>query len=140
MRRPSFLILALAAGVTTGAAAQQKMSMKMSDLAGVWDAKTMAGPKDSVVMTEVMTMTADGKGWTMWGAGRTDAVPVRVLSMAGDSVVTEDGPFPSALRTGQMVTVRTIAHFKGDSMWGTALATYSSGDKVTFKMAGTRRK
>jgi len=136
MHRASIIALALATGLSTGAAAQ----MKMSDIAGVWDAKTMAGPKDSVVVTEVLTMTADGKGWTMMFPGRTEAVPVKVVAMGGDSVVTDAGPYPSALRAGQMVTVHMTAHFKGDSMWGTALATYASGDKVTLKMAATRRK
>jgi hypothetical protein len=152
MRRPSFLSLALLAGITTGVRAQQPpsapattpmsapMSMKMSDIAGTWDAKTMMGPKDSVVVTEVLTMTADGKAWTMAFPGRADAVPVKVVSMGGDSVVTDAGPYASALRAGQMVTVHMVAHYKGDSMWGTALATYSSGDKATLKMAATRRK
>ena len=140
MHRTAFASMALLAGIVTGAAAQQPMGMKMADIAGTWDAKTMVGPKDSVVVTEVLTMTADGKGWTMMFPGRTDAVPVKVVAMGGDSVVTDAGPYPSALRAGQMVTVHMTAHFKGDSMWGTALAVYGSGDKVNLKMAATRRK
>lgn len=145
MHRTSILSLVLVAGLSTGAAAQQQpMSMpvatQMPAVAGVWDAKTMVGPKDSVVVTEVLTMTANTKGWTMAFPGRTEAVAVRVMSSAGDSVVTESGPYASALRAGQTVSVRMVAHYKGDSMWGTAVATYGSGDKVNLKMAATRRK
>lgn len=144
MHRMSIVSLALAVGVTTGASAQQmagmSMGLKMSDIAGVWDAKTMVGPNDSVVVTEVLTVTADGKGWTMAFPGRAEAVPVKMVSMSGDSVVTDAGPYPSALRAGQMVTVHMVAHYKGDTMWGTALAVYGSGDKVNLKMSAMRRK
>ena len=144
MHRMTIVSLALAVGVTTGASAQQmsgmSMGLKMSDIAGVWDAKTMVGPKDSVVVTDVLTMTADGKGWTMAFPGHTDAVPVKIVSMGGDSVVTDAGPYPSVLRAGQTVTVHMVAHFKGDTMWGTALAVYGSGDKVALKVSATKRK
>jgi hypothetical protein len=145
MHRTSILSLVLVAGLSAGAAAQQQpmtmaMNPKMPAVTGIWDAKTMVGPKDSVVVTEVLTMTPDAKGWTMAFPGRTEAVPVRVMSAAGDSVVTESGPYASALRAGQMVTVRMVAHYKGDAMWGTAVATYGSGDKLNLKMSATRRK
>lgn len=140
MKRASMVLLTLAAGVTAGAAAQQPKAITMADIAGVWDAKSMVGPRDSVVVTDVLTITADGKGWTMAFPNRAEPVPVRVMSMAGDSVDTDAGPYPSVLRAGQMVTVHMMAHFKGDSMWGTAVAAYASGDKVNLKVAGTRRK
>lgn len=140
MKRASMVLVTLVAGMTAGARGQQPKALTMADIAGVWDARTMVGPKDSVVVTDVLTITADGKGWTMAFPNRTEAVPVRVMSMAGDSVDTDAGPYPSVLRTGQMVTVHMMVHFKGDSMWGTALAYYASGDKVNLKVAGTRRK
>ena len=117
----------------------QRGGIKLSDLAGTWDTKTMVGPKDSVAVTSVVTATADRKGWTLRLPNR-DAIPVRVVAVGGDSVVTEAGPFQSVLRPGQMVTTRTVGHYKGDTMTGTIEARYASGDVVRLKTAATRKK
>ena len=131
-------------GHTTAAGAQargpaQRGGIKLSDVAGTWDVKSMAGPKDSVVVPSVVTATADGKGWTMKLSDR-DPIPTRILAMGGDSIVTESGPFQSILRPGQMVTTRTVGHYKGDAMTGTFEAHYASGDVLRGKAAATRRK
>src|SRR5204862_293613 len=119
--RPTVLITAaLLAGLTTAAAAQQsKTGIRLSDIAGVWDSKTLMGPKDSVVATSVQTIAADTKGWTL--AFPTGApVAVRMLSSAGDSIVTEAGPFPSHVRPGQTVTLlHSVSHYKGNQAWWT---------------------
>jgi len=131
-------------GHTTAAGAQarapaQRAGIKLSDVAGTWDVKSMAGPKDSVVVPSVVKAKADGKGWTMKLANR-EPIPVRVVAVGGDSVVTEAGPFESVLRPGQMVTTHTVGHYKGDTMTGAIEARYASGDVVRLKTAGTRRK
>ena len=120
-------------------APMQSGGIKLSDVAGTWDGKSMVGPKDSVVASFVVTATADGKGWTMKLPDR-DPIPTRILAMGGDSIVTESGPFKSILRPGQMVTTRTVGHYKGDTMTGTFEAHYASGDVLRGKAAATRRK
>jgi len=143
--RPVLLLSAVVlAGHATLASAQypaaaKKGGIKLSDVAGTWDGKSMVGPKDSVVASFVVTATADGKGWTMKLPNR-DPIPTRILAMGGDSVVTESGPFQSILRPGQMVTTRTIGHYKGDTMTGWFEARYASGDVLRGKAAATRRK
>ena len=140
MRRSSMLAAFGLAALTSAAAAQQATSIKLSEVAGVWDAKSMTGAKDSVVATSVINATADTTGWTMILEGR-DPIPLRIVAMGGDSIVTEAGPYPSILRPGLSVTVlRNVSHYKGDQMWGTFEATYSSGDKFSGKVSGTRRK
>ena len=142
MRRTLILSAAVLVGVTTAAAAQQsKAGIKLSDVTGIWNAKTMTGPKDSVVATTVLTATADGKGWTMAFPNREQPVAVRVVSMGGDSIVTEAGPYASYLRPGQTVTLlRTVGHYQNNEMWGTSVAQYAAGDKLTFKITATRGK
>jgi len=45
--------------------------------------------------------------------------------------VTEAGPYPSVLRAGQTVkSLRTVAHYTGNTMTGTFEAQYSAGDIV----------
>ena len=143
--RPFLLVAAaLAAGYATAAVAQnpapaKKGGIKLADVAGTWDSKTVLGPKDSVVVTSVLTATADGKGWTIKLANR-DPIPVRVVAVGGDSVVMEAGPYESILRPGQMVTTHTVGHYKGDAMTGTIEARYASGDVLRGKTTATRRK
>ncbi|HVH68353.1 MAG TPA: hypothetical protein VM716_10830 [Gemmatimonadales bacterium] len=141
MRHTIALSAAALAGLTTAASAQKpKASIQLADVAGAWVSKTMVGPKDSVVGTVLFTTTADGKGSTMTFPNHQQ-VAVRVVSVAGDSVVTEAGPFPSYLRPGQTVTLlHIVGHYKGDEMWGTGVAQYASGDKLIFKTKATRRK
>jgi hypothetical protein len=141
MRRKLSLSALIFAGLTSAPLGQQPAApIKLSDVAGVWDAKSMVGPTDSVIATSVLTATADTSGWTMKLEGR-DLIAVRVVTMGGDSIVTEAGPYPSILRPGLSVTVlRNVSHYKGDQMWGTFEALYSSGDKFSGKVRATRRK
>jgi photosystem II stability/assembly factor-like uncharacterized protein len=139
MRRTILCTAAILAGVTAAAAAQQAShGIKLTNVAGIWDSKTL-GPKDSVLATTVLKTTADGNGWTMtFPTG--DPVAVRVVSSAGDSVVTEAGPFASRVRQGQTVTLlHSVSHYKGNEMWGTSVAQYSTGDTLTFKVTAKRR-
>ena len=144
MRRILLCSAVVLAGHTTAASAQQHAPMqhagiKLSDVTGTWDTKSMVGPKDSVVVEFVVTATADRKGWTIKLANR-DPIPVRVVAVGGDSVVTEAGPYESILRPGQMVTTHQVGHYKGDTMSGTVEARYASGDVIRLKVAATRRK
>jgi hypothetical protein len=91
--------------------------IKLSDVAGTWEGKSMVGPKDSVFVTWVLTATADQKSWTV-KRGTRDPVPVRVVTFGGDRVAWEAGPYPAILKPGQMATTRTIGHFKADAMTG----------------------
>ncbi|MBK6782150.1 MAG: hypothetical protein IPG75_21875 [Gemmatimonadetes bacterium] len=52
------------------------------------------------------------------------AGPVRVIAVDGDSIVTEAGPYDSALRPGTMVTTRSVMRLVGDKLVGTAAAHY----------------
>lgn len=114
---------------------------KPAGIAGAWSlentVKNTAG-QDTVV-SSLLTISADAKTWVTHLAGR-DPVKTRVISMAGDSAVTESGPFPSVARPGQTVTTRETFHFKGDAAWGTIEARYSNGEVVKGTIKGTRKK
>src|SRR5207249_12040676 len=66
--------------------------------------------------------------------------PMRIITVGGDSVVTEVGPYPSILRPGQTATTRFVGHYHGSKMTGTFEAHYPSGDVVKGKVAATRKK
>lgn len=131
---PLFALIALASVL-----AAQQPGLTLSDLAGVWHVQTMIGPSDSVVASLELTETASDKGWSMVLADHP-RVPVRVLTVGGDSVVWEAGPYPSTRRVGQTVVLRTVGHYKRDEMWGRFEATYSVSGKVSGKVSGERQK
>ena len=107
--------------------------LKLSDVAGTWDNKS-----DSAVAS-VVTVSADGKTWTLTFTGRKP-IPTRVVASGADSIVTEAGPFPSVLRPGQTVTVvRNVGHYKGNTVTGTYEAHYASGSVLKGTFSGTRR-
>ena len=151
MRTVVFLSTLCLAGVATTAVAQQPVEkqgkpqaaaagVKLADVAGTWAIKSMVGPKDSVVATSELTATADGKGWVTRFPNR-EPIATRVVSLGGDSIVTEMGPYQSVLRAGQTVNLlRTVGHYQGDTVTGTFEAHYANGEVLKGKIAGTRKK
>jgi hypothetical protein len=136
MRRALLVFAVLIAGYTATARAQ---NIKLSDVAGTWNIRSTAGPKDTVVQS-VVTATPDRKGWVLKFANR-DPIPLRVVAVGGDSVVTEAGPYPSVRRPGQTVTLlHSVGHYKGDTMTGTYEGHLSSGEVIKGAQEGTRAK
>ncbi|OLC86917.1 MAG: hypothetical protein AUI86_08005 [Gemmatimonadetes bacterium 13_1_40CM_3_66_12] len=122
-------------GCVTIAAAQQG-----AGAAGTWNATTTIGAKDSVGPTYVLKIAPDGKTATIRFV-RRDPIPTRIVTMAGDSIVIETGPYASVLRPGQTVTLlRTVVHYNSNAMTGTFEAKYSNGDVVKGKTKARRAK
>jgi hypothetical protein len=114
-------------------------AISLADMAGTWKVTTTDEDGGNVVETQLVA-TADNSGWTMTGPKRKP-MPVRVVAVAGDSVVTEAGPYESFIRKGVQVTTRTVTRLQGDKMVGTLEARYAlkGGDSVAQrKLEGTR--
>jgi hypothetical protein len=109
----------------------------LADVAGTWDVTTMPMDRDTVLTTAVTTATATNDGWTLNLDGKT--YPSRVLAVAGDSITTETGPFPSVLRKGQRVTIHNVMRLRDGKMVGTIHAKYANGDTATFRITGTKK-
>ena len=135
---PDFRAFIAVAALITPALAQQP-GIKLSDVVGLWHAQAMVGPKDSVVTTLELVETATDTGWTM-KFPRAAPVAVRLVMVAGDSIVTEAGPYPSTSRPGQTVVLRTVGHYRSDEMWGTFEANYSVSGNTSGKIGATRAK
>jgi hypothetical protein len=110
-----------------------------ADLTGTWEMKTMPMDRDTVVATSETMMTGTTEGWTMKLPGNASPIPIKVVSIAGDSVVSEAGPFNSAVRRGQKVTIHTIQHLKNGQITGVLHAKYGNGDTATFRVTGTKK-
>jgi hypothetical protein len=110
-----------------------------ADLAGKWDLKTMPMDKDTVIATSELTATGTMDGWTMKMAGNAQPIPVKVVAIAGDSVVMETGQYNSVTRKGQKVSIHTISHLNNGQLTGVVHAKWANGDTATLRTTGTKK-
>ena len=118
---------------------ESRAAISLPDIAGKWRLRTMDEAGGNVVESE-LTATADTSGWTLTRPDRK-TVPVRVVAVAGDSLITEAGPYESALRKGVPVRVHTVIRLREGKLVGTTEARYtlSRGDSVAQRPTeGTR--
>jgi hypothetical protein len=100
----------------------------------------MRQDSDSVILTYEMTASADPTAWTITFPGRP---PVQVRpTVDGDSIITEAGPYESALRKGQQVTTKGVFRLVNGELVGTTTAHYQTtgADSVaTFRSRATKK-
>ena len=114
--------------------------ISLADVAGTWSLRTMPESGDSTLVTYEMVVGADGSGWSITFPKR-DPIPVRVVAVEGDSIVTEAGPFESVLRKGVQVTTHQVFRLQDGKLMGTTVARYavSGPDTVArLRFEGTR--
>ena len=109
--------------------------------AGNWTVTSMPEDRDTVLVTYDLVATNDQSGWTTTLPGR-ETQPLRIVSISGDSVVSELGPFESVLRPNVMVTTHTTLRPEGDRLVGTTIARYATtgADSVTILRVQATRK
>jgi hypothetical protein len=95
---------------------------------------------DSTLLTAVLKASATGSGWTET-RGKMAPNPVRP-TLSGDSLITEAGPYPSALKKGVKVTnSHTVWRLQGGKLIGSGTSHYATkgADSVRhFHVEGTR--
>jgi len=125
------LLLACAAPADRPAAAAAESSaaaknpLALSDVAGRWKMQAMNYRGDRLATYE-LTATADTTGWTITFPNRPP-LPLQIIGVAGDSIVTETGPYPSVLRTNFAVrSLRTVHRLEGSEIVGSFTARYET--------------
>ena len=123
------------------AAPERPAAISLADFAGKWKLRTTDEAGGNAVESG-LAATPDTSGWTLT---RPDGkvVPVRVVAVAGDSLVLEPAPYESALRKGVQVRARMVLRLQGDKLVGTNEARYhlSSGDSVANRpLEGVRAR
>jgi hypothetical protein len=124
---------------TTPPPAPAPAALTFGDVAGKWNLKVMPQTGDSTLITEVMTATAADTGWTIV-RGKLKAEKVRP-TVSGDSLITEGGPYPSALHKGLKVTTHTVWRLQGGNLVGATEARYNTkgADSLHhYRVEGTR--
>ena len=130
-----------AATLADSATAAAPAAISLADVAGMWNVRVMPEQGDTVVASYVMTATPDTAGWSLTFTGRTESIPIHVMAVAGDSVVTHMGPFESAVRPGVMVQTEAVVRLQNGMLMGRAVGHYtvSGPDSVaSFRLEGTR--
>jgi hypothetical protein len=112
----------------------------LADIAGKWTVRTMTESGDSTLVTYELVASGDTSGWSL-NFPKRKPVPMRVVAVAGDSIVTVAGPFESVLRKGVKVTTNSVLRLQDGKLAGTTIAHYatSGADSVrNLRMEGTR--
>jgi hypothetical protein len=99
----------------------------LSEFAGRWSVRLMSEDGDSTLGTYEMVATSDTAGWEVRFPNRPP-VPVRVLGVEADSVITEVGPYESLLRKGVPVTSQGVQWLENDTMVSRITAHYQTKD------------
>lgn len=121
--------------------AEAPKAMTLADMAGTWTVVATKEGTDSTLLTYELTADADSM-WSIKFADRAAPVPLRVLSVAGDSIVVATEPYTSALRKGTKVQTTTVLRLQDGKVWGTSTARYSvkTADSVLrITTVGTRK-
>lgn len=128
---------------TTTAPAPAPAPVNLADVAGKWNMRSVPTTgADMSATTYVLTATSNTSGWTITFPGRKAAVPVKV-TVDGDSITLDAGPYPSVRRKGVQVTTHSVSRLQGGSMVGSTTAHYKvkTADSVlTLTNTGTRAK
>ena len=114
-------------------------AISLAAVAGRWRLRSMSETGDTTLATYELIATADTSGWTFIVLDRPP-IPVRV-TLVGDSLRTEGGPFESALRREVLVTLTGVLRLEGDKLVGTTVAHFagSGPDSVLHvRTEGTR--
>jgi hypothetical protein len=114
--------------------------ISLAGVAGTWTVNVTPATSDSVLLTFNLIATADPSGWKFDFPGR-EPVAVRVLETAGDSIVTEAGPYESMFRKGIMVSTHSVMRLQDGNLVGTTIAHYATttpDSVLTLRTRGTR--
>lgn len=125
--------------VAAAAEAPASAAISLNDVAGKWKIHSTDEAGGTPVDVEMLA-TADTSGWTLTGP-KGKPIPVRVVVVAGDSIVTEAGPYESFVRKGVQVRTRTVNRLQNGRLVGTIEAHYARGgrDSVAQRTSeGTR--
>lgn len=119
---------------------QAPATISLADVAGTWKVHSTVVGKEGQAVTYEMIATGDRDGWSIKFPDR-DPIPVRIVAVEGDSIISEAGPFESVLRKGVQVRTRVVSRLQNGKIVGTNTAHYDveGADTVTtLTFEGTR--
>lgn len=119
MRRlPGILLLLI------GCSSDTPKSVALSDVAGTWDVTATTEAGDTLHLTYIVTAGQDSN-WKVVFPAPAKPISPRIVSVAGDSIVTQAGPYPSTLHKGVMVITNGVFRLVDGKLIGHSVAHYN---------------
>lgn len=141
MNSRSLLIgmLTIVASNSACAPSLERRAITLADVAGHWKVRALALDSDTVLTTYQLWTSEDTGAWKIKFDNRPDTIRIRVLGVAGDSIMIQAGPYHSALREA-MVTTRTTLRMRDGKLFGRSTARYegSTPDSIRVRTEGVR--
>ncbi len=126
----------------TATAGTAAATTSLADFAGTWSVRSALRDDPSKSVTYDLTATADTSGWSITFPNR-DPIPLRIVAVEGDSVVSEAGPFTSEMRKGLQAHSRVVTRLQGDKVVGTVNVSYEASgpdSAAVLDLEGTRKQ
>lgn len=114
-------------------AAPAAAPISLGSVAGKYRVTSRGQAPDTSVVTYELNATGDTTGWTITFPNRKP-VPVRIVSVSGDSIVVETGQFESVRRAGVPVSTRTTYRLENGQLVGTTVARYKVSGPDTMRV------
>ena len=115
-------------------------TISLAEVAGTWKVRATVEGNESTVVTYDLVATEDRSGWSI-NFPKREPIPVRIVGVEGDSILSEAGPFESVLRKGVQVSNQIVSRLQDGKLVGTVVARYqvTGPDTVTrLRFEGTR--
>ncbi len=122
------------------AATMEPAPISLQQVAGKWDVRIMAETGDSTLTTYVLDAKPETAGWSFTFPNRAP-IPMHVMAVAGDSIVTEAGPFDSQLQKGVKVHSVVTWRLQDGKLMGAIVSHYETKPPSTrnLRAEGTRQ-
>jgi len=116
-------------------------TLNLADVAGKWNMKAVPMSGDTTPTTYILTATGNTSGWTITFPARAP-IPVKKVSVDGDSVMLSAGPYESVRRKGVQVTTFSVARLQSGQLNGSTTAHYKtkSADSVLVLTTSSTRQ
>ncbi len=110
--------------------------MSLGHVAGIWNVTVKPEGKDTVLTTYILNNT-DTAGWLFAFPGGKP-IPMKVVEVRGDTVVTETDWFDSAVRKGMKAKTRSTEWLNDDGkLVGKVVAHYQTSGPDTVRVFDT---
>jgi len=125
----------------TESATSSSTTIAVADIRGEWRVQAMTDRSDSVI-TMYKLWVGDDTTLKIKFDNRPDTIFPHIIAVAGDSIVTQTGPYRSIARDNAMVTTISVLRLQNGKLVGRSVAHYAvtTPDSVmAIRSEGTRR-
>lgn len=116
-------------------------TLTFADLAGKWNVNAIPEWNDTLVTHVVINATPDSTGWTIVYPPNPTPIKASKVTLSGDSVILDWGPYMSARRKGMKALSHDIYHLRDGKLVGYSSSHYvgaPADSTLKLRLEGTR--